>query len=81
VGLPFSSPVNPSHPHRIHLIALSQLLSEVRNGVSPSQEKELLKEGTHTKKTKKNQFVPKHVRPSCRQLVFGHLNREILTAS
>lgn len=44
-----TGPVNPSHPHRIHLIALSQFLSEVRNGVSPSQERELLN-GRNTEK-------------------------------
>lgn len=32
-----TEPVNLSHPHRIHLIALSQLLSGVRNGVSQSK--------------------------------------------
>lgn len=48
-----TGPVNPSHPHRIHLIALSQFLSEVRNGVSPSQERELLN-GRNTEKKKFN---------------------------
>ncbi len=37
-----TGPVNLSHPHRIHLIALSQLFSGVRNGVSPIKERELL---------------------------------------
>lgn len=37
-----TGPVNLSHPHRIHLIALSQLLYWVRNEVSRSQKKELL---------------------------------------
>ncbi len=74
-----TGPVNLSHPHRIHLIALSQLLSGVRNRVSPIKERELLNWGNIEKK--KSIWACQMLLPSCWQFVFAYLSWEILTAS